>query len=85
MTSAYAAKIRLKVCPTNVEAQKINGSTLDIFKIVLANFRIEDKLGHAQYFRKTFLLANNSIEVILRRPFLTLNNADVSFLERKLT
>lgn len=38
MTSAYAAKLDLKVQPTDVRAQKINSSTFEIFGIILATF-----------------------------------------------
>ena len=38
MTPAYAAKLGLKVQKTNIEAQKINGSTFEIFEMVLADF-----------------------------------------------
>ena len=46
---------------------------------------MEDKLGRAQFFQKTFLLADISTEVILGMLFLTLNNIDVQFVEKKLT
>lgn len=38
MTPAYAARLGFKIWPTNVEAQKINGSTFETFGMVLANF-----------------------------------------------
>lgn len=38
MTLIYVLKLNLKVCYTNIEAQKINGSILKLFKIVLASF-----------------------------------------------
>ena len=54
----YAAKLGLKVRRTNVWIQKIDGSILKIFEMVLASFQIEDKLERAKFFYKTFLLAN---------------------------
>ena len=45
MTPAYALKLGLKVRLTDVRAQKIDGSTLETFGMVLASFQIEDKLG----------------------------------------
>lgn len=50
MILAYAAKLGLKVWKTNFRAQKINGSILDTFGIVLANFKIKDKFGRAWFF-----------------------------------
>ena len=77
MTQAYTSRLGLWACHTNVGAQKIDGSTLQTFGMVLANFRMEDKLGRTRFFQETFLLANISAEVVLGMLFLTLSNADV--------
>ena len=77
MIPAYALKLGLKIHHTNVEAQKIDGSTFKTFEIVLANFQVEDKLQRVQFFQKTFLLADISAEVILGMPFLIFSNADI--------
>ena len=45
MTPAYAAKLGLGVRKTDIGAQKIDGSTLDTFRMVLADFQVENKLG----------------------------------------
>ena len=79
MTLGYALKLGLKVRPTDVGAQKINGSTLETFGMVLASFQIEDKLGKPRFFQETFLLADFSVEVVLGMPFLTFNNANIQF------
>ena len=76
MALGYVSKLGLKVRLTNVRAQKINGSTLKIFEIVLASFYIKDKLAKPLFFQKTFLLADLSIEVVLEMPFLMLSNAN---------
>ena len=47
--------------------------------MVLVSFYIEDTLGKAQVFQKTFLLMDLSIEVVLRMPFLTLSNTNIKF------
>ena len=85
MSPAYASKLGLRVRHTDVGAQKIDGSTLQTFGMVLANFQVEDKLGRTRFFQETFLLANISAEVVLSMPFLTLSNADVQFVEKELT
>ena len=77
MTPEYILKLGLKVCFTNVGAQKIDGSTLKTFEMILASFRIEDILGRAQFFQETFLLADISAEVVLRILFLVFSNADI--------
>ena len=79
MTLGYASKLRLKVCPTDVEALKIDGSTLKTFGMVLASFLVEDTLGKTRFFQKTFVLADLSVEVVLGMPFFTLNNTNIKF------
>ena len=50
MTPAYALKLGLRACHTNGRAQKIDGSTLQTFGMVLASFQVEDKLEKARLF-----------------------------------
>lgn len=38
ITLAYAKQLGLQICQTNVGAQKIDGSFLEIFQIVIASF-----------------------------------------------
>ena len=65
-------------------AQKINGSHLDTFGMVIAGFSLQDKLGKVRFFQETFLVADTRMEVVLGMPFLTLSNADIRFAEREL-
>lgn len=46
---------------------------------------MEDKLGWAQFIQNTFLLADNSSEMVLDMPFLSFNNANIQFIEKKFT
>ena len=85
MTPAYTAKLGLQVQKANIGAQKIDGSTLETFGMVLADFQVEDKLGKVRFFQETFLLADINAEVVLGMPFLTLSNADVQFVKKELT
>ena len=77
MILAYVLRLGLRVYHTNVGAQKIDGSTLKTFEMVLASFQVEDKLRRTRFFQETFLLADISTKVVFGTPFLTLNNADV--------
>ena len=43
MSPAYAKKLDLKTRKTYVGAQKIDGSALETFGMVIANFQVEDK------------------------------------------
>ena len=85
MILAYTAHLGLKVKVTNVGVQKIDGSSLATYGMVIAAFQIVDKLSCSRFFQETFLLANISIKVVLGMPFLTLSNVDIQFAEKKLT
>ena len=82
MIPAYASRLYLRVCHTNVRAQKIDGFIFQTFRMVLADFQVEDKLGRAWFFQETFLLANISVEVVLDMLFLILNNANIQSVEK---
>lgn len=84
ITLIYVAKLCLKICYTNVKAQKIENFSLEIFKMVLANFKVENKQSHIWYFQKTFLLADVSLKMILEIFFFILSNANIFFQEKKL-
>ena len=43
MTPTYAEKLGLETRKTDVGAQKIDGSSLDMFRMVIAGFQILDK------------------------------------------
>ena len=77
MAPAYAAKLSLKICSTNVEAQKIDGLSFRTFGILIASFQVNDRLGRARFFEESFLLANISMKMVLGMPFLTFNIAKI--------
>ena len=77
---SFAKQLGLLIRPTNVGAQKINGTTLDTHRIVGAALSVVDKANRVKFFEKTFLMANISPEVVFRMLFLTLSNANIDFL-----
>ena len=77
MTLAHAKQLGLQVWRTDVGAQKIDGSLLWTFGMVIAGFQVKYKLGKVRLFQKSFLLAETSIEVVLGMLFLTLRNANI--------
>ena len=81
---SFVKQLGLSIRPTNVGAQKIDGTTLDTHGMVVAAFSVEDKANRVRFFEETFLVANVSPEVVLGMPFLTLSNADVDFSGRDL-
>ena len=84
MYPAYAMKLGLHARKIDVGAQKIDGSHLDIFGIVIADCSVKNKLGSVRFFRETFLLANIGLEVVLGMLFLTLSKLDIWFAEQEL-
>ena len=84
MHPAYATKLGLYVGKIDVSVQKIDGSHLDIFGIVIANYSLKNKLGIVRFFQKIFSLANIGLEMVLRMPFLTLSKVYIWFTEQKL-
>lgn len=84
MTSVYAAKLGLITQKIDVNAQKIDYLALMTYEIAIADFSLQDKLGKNSFFEETFLLADTSIKIVFRMPFLTLSDADVCFAEKKL-
>ena len=85
MNPDYAQKLGFKIWKTNVGAQKIDGSALETFEMIIADFQIENKASRLRFFQETFLVANIKFEVILEMFFLKISNTDVSFNKGTLT
>ena len=84
MTPTYAKQLGFQVQKIDVKARKIDSSLLWTFEMVIAGFQVEDKLGRAQFFSESFLLAETSMEVVLEMTFFTLSNADIQFAKKEL-
>ena len=80
----FVKQLGLSIRPTDVGAQKIDGTTLDTHGMVVIAFSVEDRANRVRFFEETFLVANVSLEVVLEMPFLTLSGADVDFSGREL-
>ena len=48
-----------------------------MFRIVLGSFQIKDKFERTQFFQEIFLLANFSIEMVLKMLFLSFSNTNI--------
>ncbi len=79
MSHTFAQQLGLKICKTNVGAQKIDGITLETYEIVVSTFSVSDKDGRKRLFEESFLLADVRPDIVLRMPFLTMSNANVDF------
>ena len=84
MHPAFAERLGLVVQTTNVGAQKIDGTTLETYRMMVVAFSVIDQADRVRFFEETFLVANVSPDVVLGMPFLTLSGADVDFPKREL-
>ena len=84
MHPAFIENLGLVVQTTNVGAQKIDGTTLETYRMVVAAFSMTDWANKIRFFEETFLIANISPDVVLEMPFFTLSDVDVNFPKRKL-
>ena len=75
-----AWELELPIKPTDIGAQKIDSTMLDIYGMVVTAFSVTDKVNQVRFFEETFLMANISSEIVFGMPFLTFNSADVNIL-----
>ena len=84
MYLAFIERLGLMMQTTNIGAQKIDGTTLETYGMVVAAFSVTDQANKIKFFKKTFLIANVSLDVVLGMLFLILSGKDVEFPKRKL-
>ena len=80
----FARELGLTIRPIDVGVQKIDGTTLNTFGIVVAVFSVTDSANQVRVFEETFLVANVSPKVVFGMLFLTLSDANINFLGREL-
>ena len=76
---AFAKELGLSIRPIDIGAPNMDNITLDINKIVVLVFSMTNKANQKKNFEKIFLVANVSLEAVLRKFFLTLNSTKVDF------
>ena len=69
------------VRPTNLEAEKIDNTTLNIYEIVVTAFSMSNKANQVRFLEKIFLMANFGPKIALGISFLSLNKAGTDFLD----
>ena len=79
MSQAFTFQPGFKMQKTNIEAQKIDDITLEIYEIVVSTFFMLDKDKRKRFFKKSFLLTNVNPDIMLEMLFLTMNNVDIDF------
>ena len=80
----FIDRLGLVVQNTNVGAQKIDGTTLESYGMIVIAFSMTDKADKVRFFEETFLVVNISLDMVFGIHFLTLSDADIDFLKRKL-
>ena len=75
----FARELDLSIRPTDVGAQKIDGTTLDNFEMVVTPFLVTYKPNWVRFYEETFLVANVSPKEVFGMLFLNLSGADVDF------
>ena len=81
---AFAEILGLVVQTNNVGAQKIDGTTLETHKIVVAAFSVSDQANMVRFLEKICLVVNVNPDIVFGMLFFTLNSAYIDFLKRKL-
>ena len=84
MHLAFVEKLGLVVQTTNVGAQKIDGTTLETYRMVVLVFSVTDEANRIWFFEQTFLVTTVSLDVVLGMSFLTLSGADINFPKKEL-
>ena len=79
----YITKLGFCTRKIDIGIEKIDGSYLNTFGIVLADYSVKNKLGKMLFFNETFLLVSIGLDVVLGMPLLTLNKVNVWFTERE--
>lgn len=81
---SFTKKSSLYISKINVRAKKIDNIKLKFFGIIIICFLIDNKNKKSRLFKKTFLLADISMNITLEISFLILNNIKINFTNREL-
>ncbi len=84
MSQAFAQQLGLKIRKTNVGAQKIDGTTLETYEMLVSTFSVSDNDDRERFFEESFPLADIKPDIVPGMPFLIMSNADVDFQARDL-
>lgn len=73
-------ELGLSIGSKNVGDRIINGTTLDIYEIVVVAFLVTDKANQIKFFADIFLMANVNSKIVFKILFLNLSGVDIDFL-----
>ena len=80
----FASQLGLRICKSNVQAQKIDDTTLETYGIVVSSFCLLDKDSQETFFEESFLWADVKPNTMLGIFFTIMSNADIDFQVRNL-
>ncbi len=84
MSQAFAQQLGLKICKTNVGAQKIDSTTLETYRMVVCTFSVLDKDDRERFFEESIPLADVKPDIVHGMPFQNMSNIDVDFQAQDL-
>ena len=84
MHLTFSNQLGLPIRSMDINAQKIDGITLDTYRMIVVAFSVVKKANQVKFFEKTFLMANVSPEIVLEMPFFNLSGADIDFSGHEL-
>ena len=70
--STFVKKLGFLVQTINIDTQKIDGTTLESYRMVVAAFSMTNQVNKVKFFEKIFLVANIRPDVVLGMLFLNL-------------
>ncbi len=79
MSLAFTLQLDLKTWKTNVRAQKIDGTTLKTYGMIIIIFSVLDKDSKVIFFKRSFLLVDIKPNIVLEMFFLTISNTNINF------
>lgn len=75
----FTSQLGLQVWKTNVGVEKINGTLLKTYEMVVSTFFMLNKNGNERFFEESFLLAGVNLDMVLSRLVVTISNANIDF------
>lgn len=72
-------KLGIRICKTNIDAQKIDCSRLEIYEIVIILFQIDKRNEKSSFIEETFSFTDILMNVAFEPLFLILSNVKINF------
>ena len=73
----FTSQPGFRIWKTNIAAQKIDGTTLKTYGMVVSIFSLLNKNDREKFFEESFLWADIKLDTMLEIPFLTMRNVDI--------